>query len=188
MPRRGRQAQSEENDQASSWGRRAHGEPHDKRRSDALARRTAIRCRPGPVRLEGLRTDRLDVLHIHSLESFDDLAAIEAKDGVLKVVRQAREEKRARFIGITGHASPAAMQTALERHKGPHPVPMYYALSLPVSLASVGMPRPELLDRNVALARSFAPLGDIEMQSLRAAVGDSKRQQLAQFFAHHRDA
>ena len=65
---------------------------------------------------------------------------------------------------------------------------LYYALSLPVSLATVGMPRPELLDRNATLARSFAPLGDVEMQSLRAAVGDSKRQQLAQFFAHHRDA
>ena len=199
--------------------------------------------------LKRLRTDRLDVLHIHALQSLDDLAAIEAQDGVLKVVRQAREEKLTRFIGITGHAHPAAMQAALERHdfdcvqmalnvararmtfddKGPHPVPMkdasyealalpvavskkmgiiamkvfgqdqlmeaaapekllYYALSLPVSLATVGMPRPELLDRNATLARSFAPLGDAEMQSLRAAVGDSKRQQLAQFFAHHRDA
>ena len=66
--------------------------------------------------LKRLRTDRLDVLHIHALESLDDLAAIEAKDGVLKVVQRAREEKVARFIGITGHANPAAMQAALERH------------------------------------------------------------------------
>lgn len=199
--------------------------------------------------LKRLRTDRLDVLHIHALESLDDLAAIEAKDGVLKVVQQAREEKVARFIGITGHANPAAMQAALERHdfdcvqmalnvararmqfddKGPHPVPMqeasyealalpvatkkkmgiiamkvfgqdqllavappekllYYALSLPVSLATVGMPKPELVDRNAALARSFAPLGAAEMQSLRAAVADTQRTQLAQFFADHRDA
>ena len=65
---------------------------------------------------------------------------------------------------------------------------LYYALSLPVSLATVGMPQAGALDRNAALARSFAPLGAAEMQSLRASVADSKRQELAQFFAHHQDA
>jgi len=199
--------------------------------------------------LRRLRTDRLDVLHIHSLLSLEDLAAIEAKGGVLEVLQRARDEKVARFIGITGHASPQAMQAALERHdfdcvqmalnvararmqfddKGPHPIPMadasyealalpvavrkqmgivamkvfgqdqllsaappekllYYALSLPVSLATVGMPRPELLDRNVALARSFAPMSAPEMEALRASVAESKREQLARFFADHHDA
>jgi hypothetical protein len=65
---------------------------------------------------------------------------------------------------------------------------LYYALSLPVSLATVGMPKPELLEKNVALARSFAPLAPGEMQSLRAAVGEAKERELAQFFAHHQDA
>ena len=200
--------------------------------------------------LRRLKTDRLDLLHIHSLTSLDDLAAVEAKGGVLEVVRKAKEEKLTRFIGITGHASPQAMQQALERHdfdcvqmalnaararmefddKGPNPVPMadasyetlalpvavkkkmgiiamkvfgqdrllgagaspekllYYALSLPVSLATIGMPKPELLERNIALGRSFAPLGAAEMQSLRASIADSKREQLARFFSDHRDA
>jgi hypothetical protein len=200
--------------------------------------------------LKRLKTDRLDLLHIHSLTSLDDLAAVEAKGGVLEVVRKAKEEKLTRFIGITGHASPQAMQQALERHdfdcvqmalnaararmefddKGPNPVPMadasyetlalpvavkkkmgiiamkvfgqdrllgagaspekllYYALSLPVSLATIGMPKPELLERNIALGRSFAPLGAAEMQSLRASIADSKREQLARFFSDHRDA
>ncbi len=200
--------------------------------------------------LRRLKTDRLDLLHIHSLTSLDDLAAVEAKGGVLDVVRKAKEEKLTRFIGITGHASPQAMQQALERHdfdcvqmalnaararmefdaKGPNPVPMadasyetlalpvavkkkmgiiamkvfgqdrllgagaspekllYYALSLPVSLATIGMPKPELLERNIALGRSFAPLGAAEMQSLRASIADSKREQLARFFSDHRDA
>jgi uncharacterized protein len=184
--------------------------------------------------LRRLKTDRLDLLHIHSLTSPDDLAAVEAKGGVLEVVRKAKEEKLTRFIGITGHASPQAMQQALERHdfdcvqmalnaararmqfdaKGPNPVPMadasyetlalpvavkkkmgiiamkvfgqdrllgagaspekllYYALSLPVSLATIGMPKPELLERNITLGRSFAPLGAAEMQSLRASIAD----------------
>jgi aryl-alcohol dehydrogenase-like predicted oxidoreductase len=200
--------------------------------------------------LRRLKTDRLDLLHIHSLTSLDDLAAVEAKGGVLDVVRKAKEEKLTRFIGITGHASPQAMQQALERHdfdcvqmalnaararmefddKGPNPVPMadasyetlalpvavkkkmgiiamkvfgqdrllgsgaspekllYYALSLPVSLATIGMPKPELLEQNIALGRAFAPLRAAEMQSVRASIADSKREQLAQFFSDHRDA
>lgn len=199
--------------------------------------------------LRRLRTDHVDVLHIHGLEGLDDLAAVEARDGVLKMIQQAKAEKLTRFIGITGHASPEAMQAALERHdfdcvqmalnvararmtfddQGPHPIPMkdasyealalpvavrkkmgviamkvfgqdkllsaaspekllYYALSLPVSLATVGMPRPELVAANAALARAFAPLEASEMRSLRAAVGDQKRQELGQFFAHHSDA
>jgi hypothetical protein len=196
-----------------------------------------------------LKTDRLDLLHIHALESLEDLAAIEAEGGVLEMLQKVRDEKVTRFIGITGHASPQAMQTALERHdfdcvqmalnaararmtfddKGPHPIPMadssfealalpvavrkrmgiiamkvfgqdklipatapdkllYYSLSLPVSLATVGMPRPELVDRNAALARSFAPLSAPEMEAVRASIAESKRDLLARFFAHHRDA
>ena len=65
---------------------------------------------------------------------------------------------------------------------------LYYALSLPVSLASVGMPRPELLDRNVALASAFAPLTADEMQKLRASVPESERSAFARFFRDHQDA
>ena len=66
--------------------------------------------------LKRLQTDHVDVLHIHSLTSPEDLAAIEAPDGVLKTMYKAREQKLARFIGITCHAAPQALQTALERH------------------------------------------------------------------------
>src|SRR5262245_28919310 len=66
--------------------------------------------------LKRLQTDHLDVLHIHSLTSMEDLAAIEAPDGVLKTMLKAKEQKLTRFIGITCHAAPQALQTALERH------------------------------------------------------------------------
>jgi hypothetical protein len=72
--------------------------------------------------------------------------------------------------------------------KAPAEKLLYYTLSLPVSLASVGMPRPELLDRNVALARAFAPLSPDEMRTLRASVTAAERMALARFFRHHRDA
>ena len=60
--------------------------------------------------LKRLQTDHLDVLHIHALADAKDLAAIEAPDGVLKALYEAREQKVARAIGITCHADPAAAQ------------------------------------------------------------------------------
>jgi aryl-alcohol dehydrogenase-like predicted oxidoreductase len=77
-----------------------------------------------------------------------------------------------------------------ERLLGQAPVEklLYYALSLPVSLASVGMPKPEYLARNAALARGFAPLPEAEMKRLRASVAEPQRTALARFFQRHRDA
>jgi hypothetical protein len=199
--------------------------------------------------LKRLRTDHLEVVHIHALESRDDLAAIEAKGGVLEAVMEARDQKVARGAGITGHADPVAMKEALERHDfdcvqmalnvaqariefgadGAEAIPMadrsfealalpvanrkgmgviamkvfgqerlvgeasteellYYALSLPVSLASVGMPKPEMLEENVALARRFRPLAAPEMQRLRTVVTEPKKAALADFLRHHVDA
>src|SRR5262249_2872632 len=67
--------------------------------------------------LKRLQTDHLEVVHIHALASADDLKAIAAPAGVPKVMYQAREQKVARAIGITCHADPAALKTALERHE-----------------------------------------------------------------------
>ena len=57
-----------------------------------------------------------DLIHIHALASQQDLAAIEAKDGVLNLLYKLREQKVCRFIGVTCHADPAALKAALERH------------------------------------------------------------------------
>jgi predicted aldo/keto reductase-like oxidoreductase len=200
--------------------------------------------------LKRLRTDHLDIVHIHALADRDDLAAIEAKDGVLEALMEARDQKVARCVGITGHADPLAMKEALERHDfdcvqmalnlararmnwgaggKTEAIPMgdssfealalpvanrkrmgviamkvfgqeqlvgtattreliYYALSLPVSLASVGMPKPEMLEENVALGRRFQPLSDPEMRKLRTAVSEPQKAAFARFLRDHRDA
>ncbi len=71
-------------------------------------------------RLEGslkrLQTDHVDLLHIHSLGQADDLAKIEASDGALKGLLEAREQKMARFIGMTSHTNGAVMAEAIKRH------------------------------------------------------------------------
>jgi aryl-alcohol dehydrogenase-like predicted oxidoreductase len=66
--------------------------------------------------LKALQVDHVDLLQIHSLTDAADLAAIEAKGGVLEQVRKMRDQKMTRFIAITSHADPSVLKTALERH------------------------------------------------------------------------
>jgi hypothetical protein len=66
--------------------------------------------------LKRLRTDHLDLIHMHSLTSMDDLAKIEAADGVLNLLYKLREQKVTRFLGVTSHTDPVVLKTCLERH------------------------------------------------------------------------
>ncbi|MEO7650640.1 MAG: aldo/keto reductase [Bryobacteraceae bacterium] len=56
--------------------------------------------------LKRLQTDRIDLIHIHSLTSAGDLAKIESKGGVLEVLHKLRDQKVTRFIGITSQVTP----------------------------------------------------------------------------------
>lgn len=66
--------------------------------------------------LKALGVDHLDLLHIHSLKDEAELAQLEAKGGIIEQVQKIRDAKLTRFIGITCHADPVALQAALERH------------------------------------------------------------------------
>jgi uncharacterized protein len=66
--------------------------------------------------LKRLQTDHVDLVHIHSLGRAEDLEKIEAPNGALKGLLEAREQKLARFIGITSHTSGELMATAIQRH------------------------------------------------------------------------
>jgi len=65
--------------------------------------------------LERLQTDQVDLLHLHSLRGEEDLAEIEA-ERVMEAMYRVREEKMARFIGITSHTDPTVLAKALERY------------------------------------------------------------------------
>jgi predicted aldo/keto reductase-like oxidoreductase len=67
--------------------------------------------------LKRLQVDYVDLLHIHALLGKDDLAAIEAKNGAYAALVKARDQKMTRFIGVTCHADPEVLKTALERHE-----------------------------------------------------------------------
>jgi predicted aldo/keto reductase-like oxidoreductase len=166
--------------------------------------------------LKRLQTDHVDLVHIHSLGQADDLAKIEAPNGALKGLMEAREQKMARFIGMTSHTNGEVMAEAIKRHDldcvqmalnasrngrfeelalpaanaknlgviamkitgqeflvgdGPAKADMRsllrYSMSLPVTTAVVGMPRPEMLAHNVETAQNFSPLSDPEKERLR---------------------
>ena len=170
--------------------------------------------------LKRLQTDHVDLVHIHSLGQEDDLAKIEAPNGALKGLMEAREQKMARFAGMTSHTNGEVMAKAIERHdldcvqmalnasrngrfeelalpaankknlgviamkvtgqeflvgngagKADMNSLLRYSMSLPVTSAVVGMPKPEMLAHNVEIARGFSPLSDQEKEHLRQQLG-----------------
>lgn len=65
--------------------------------------------------LKRLQTDHVDLVHIHSLGQAEDLAKISAPDGAMKGLLEAREQKMARFIGMTSHTNGLVMAEAINR-------------------------------------------------------------------------
>lgn len=62
-----------------------------------------------------------------------------------------------------------------------------YSLSLPVSLASVGMPRIDYIERNAAFAREFKPMSPQERRQLSDSIDSGRKQAMADFFRRHED-
>ena len=228
----------------------------ERRKKDGIFVATKIEARNGDEAartvegsLKRLQTDQIDLVHIHSLEDEEDLKQIEAKGNILDRLLKFRDEKVARFIGITCHNDPTVLAKALERHdfdctqmalnaalvgmKGGHhdmeineamktsfesvalPVAhrkkmgviamkiyaqegltgeapaeklLYYSLSLPVSLAVVGMPSLDFIEQNVQLAKAFKPLPKSEMQQLSGTLAPKHKIALDRRFANHIDA
>jgi uncharacterized protein len=62
-----------------------------------------------------------------------------------------------------------------------------YAWSLPVATAVCGMPKLEMLEANVAVAKAFTtPMPPAEMQRLEQRLA-GRKVVLERFFAHHHD-
>jgi predicted aldo/keto reductase-like oxidoreductase len=97
--------------------------------------------------LKSLQMDHVDLLHIHSLQTPDDLARIEAKGGVLEQIQKMRDQKMTRFIGITSHFDPTVLKSALERHD-------FDCTQMALNGALVGMQATRMVP-NPALKTSF---------------------------------
>jgi predicted aldo/keto reductase-like oxidoreductase len=62
-----------------------------------------------------------------------------------------------------------------------------YALSLRVSLASVGMPALEHIEHNAALARAFTPMPARERRKLEESINPARKLAMQNFLAQHQD-
>jgi len=65
---------------------------------------------------------------------------------------------------------------------------MYYALSLPVTLVTIGMPKMEHLDSNIAMAKAFKPLPKSEMQELSTRLSSKNKAAFDRYLSNHIDA
>jgi predicted aldo/keto reductase-like oxidoreductase len=65
---------------------------------------------------------------------------------------------------------------------------LYYALSLPIASAVLGMPKLEQVYENARLAKAFKPLAPAEMKSLSRDLSAKNKAMLELFFRDHRDA
>ncbi|MBK7134398.1 MAG: aldo/keto reductase [Bacteroidales bacterium] len=88
-----------------------------------LASKTDDRTYDGSMRLlekslKNLQTDHLDLWQVHNLTKAQiaDVDKYFAADGVIKAMEKARNEKMVRFVGITGHESPAMLKIMAERY------------------------------------------------------------------------
>jgi aryl-alcohol dehydrogenase-like predicted oxidoreductase len=102
--------------------------------------------------------------------SFETVAlpvAVHKKMGIIAMKIFAQE-------GLAGEAPPEKL--------------LYYSLSLPVSLAVVGMPTLDFIEQNVQTARAFKPLPKSEMQQLSGTLAPKHKMALDRRFANHVDA
>lgn len=85
-----------------------------------LSSKTPDRDRDGAMRsvetsLKLLRTDHLDLIQMHGLQTLGDVERVSAPSGALAALRRLKDEKVVRFIGATGHYDPAVLRRAVER-------------------------------------------------------------------------
>ena len=66
--------------------------------------------------LKRLQTDHVDLLHIHKLESDDEVKSAGEKGGSVETYYALREQKVARFIGVTAHSDPLPLKHFIERY------------------------------------------------------------------------
>ena len=85
-----------------------------------LATKTHDRTRDGSLKLldeslELLQTDHVDLWQLHNIQRHEEIERIFDSDGALQALLQARDDGRARFLGITGHFDPAPLLEGLRR-------------------------------------------------------------------------
>lgn len=66
--------------------------------------------------LKRLKVDRVDLLQIHHLDFPEEVPAIMAPMGAVRMAHEAKEQGLTRFVGVTGHTDPEVLLSAINRY------------------------------------------------------------------------
>jgi uncharacterized protein len=93
-----------------------------RRKEVFLATKTGDRTHDGTLRsieqsLKRLQTDHVDLIQIHGLSASEDIDGWDKPEGVLTALRNLRDQKVTRFLGVTGHESALKLRQAIERYE-----------------------------------------------------------------------
>jgi predicted aldo/keto reductase-like oxidoreductase len=101
--------------------------------------------------LKRLKTDHIDLMHVHSITTVEDAEQLGQEGKVLEVLQQYKSEGIIRHIGFSGHASAAAMKRAVELYDFDV---MMMALNHQVSDGSEdfeGLPAPQAMQKGMGV-------------------------------------
>jgi aryl-alcohol dehydrogenase-like predicted oxidoreductase len=137
------------------------GEHQSLRERVFLATKSAERTRQGARRdlemsLRRLKTGHVDLWQVHNVRSVEEWEQITGPGGAMEAFVQAHQAGLARFIGITGHHSPAVIERALSEFE-------FHTLMIPVNYAETRLSG--FLDRLLPLAVDRG-VGVIGMKSM----------------------
>lgn len=65
--------------------------------------------------LKRLKTDKVDILKIHSISSLEEVDQMSRKGQLIEIVQKMKEQGVARFIGFSGHGNAEAMKAMSDR-------------------------------------------------------------------------
>ncbi len=115
------------------------------------AARDAVRAREHlEASLKRLNTDRLDLWQVHAIRNPEDVNE-RIDNGVFDVMLEAKESGKTRYIGFTGHTTPAAHERVLEHSD------IFDACQLPINLVDINYESfiervvPTLVERNIGI-------------------------------------
>ena len=159
-------------------------------REQKTARAIGITCHAAPATLK-IALERHD-FDCTQMALNAAMARMSDEKGGMKATLMAKEgfEELALPVAVRKQMGIIAMKVfAQDQIVGAAPIEklLAYSLSLPVSLASLGMPKPEFIERNLELARAFTPMSDADRRRLTDSIAAERKVSLMAFFRDHQD-
>jgi len=117
--------------------------------------------------LANMRTDRIDLYQVHNVINEEDIEFIFARNGVMEMIEKARKAGKIRFVGVTGHTTPAVLNKIIGIYD-------FATVLLPLSVADGGNLQKSFEKETIPVAQRKS-MGIIAMKTLGAGAILSKK-------------